>query len=155
MLGVVVDATAVHDQGASDAQELGYALAVGARVLRAARPTPGSPSTRRRGLIEFRFAATDEQFPTIAKLRAARRLLGPGARAQRGAGAATQRQHAVTSRPMMSTYDPWVNMLRTTVAAFAAGVGGADAVTVLPFDSPLGRARRVRPPDRPQHLAPC
>ena len=39
---------------------------------------------------------------------------------------------------MMSKYDPWVNMLRTTVAAFAAGVGGADAVTVLPFDSPLG-----------------
>ena len=40
---------------------------------------------------------------------------------------------------MMSKYDPYVNMLRTTVAAFAAGVGGADAVTVLPFDSPLGR----------------
>ena len=39
---------------------------------------------------------------------------------------------------MMSRYDPWVNMLRTTVAAFAAGVGGADAVTVLPFDTPLG-----------------
>ena len=39
---------------------------------------------------------------------------------------------------MMSKYDPWVNMLRTTVAAFAAGVGGADTVTVLPFDSPLG-----------------
>jgi len=44
----------------------------------------------------------------------------------------------VTSRAMMSKYDPWVNMLRTTVAAFAAGVGGADAVTVLPFDSTLG-----------------
>ena len=40
---------------------------------------------------------------------------------------------------MMSRYDPYVNMLRTTVAAFAAGVGGADAVTVLPFDAPLGR----------------
>jgi methylmalonyl-CoA mutase len=40
---------------------------------------------------------------------------------------------------MMSKYDPWVNMLRTTVAAFAAGVGGADSVTVVPFDSPLGR----------------
>ena len=51
----------------------------------------------------------------------------------------TQRQHVVTSRPMLSKYDPYVNMLRTTVAAFAAGVGGADAVTVLPFDSPLGR----------------
>ena len=40
---------------------------------------------------------------------------------------------------MMSRYDPWVNMIRTTVAAFAATVGGADAVTVQPFDRPLGR----------------
>ena len=39
---------------------------------------------------------------------------------------------------MMAKYDPWVNMLRTTVAAFAAGVGGADVVTVLPFDTALG-----------------
>jgi methylmalonyl-CoA mutase len=52
--------------------------------------------------------------------------------------AAGQQQHAVTSRPMMATYDPYVNMLRTTVASFAAGVGGAAAVTVLPFDEPLG-----------------
>ena len=48
------------------------------------------------------------------------------------------RQHAVTSRPQMSKYDPWVNMLRGTVAAFAAGAGGAEAVTVIPFDEPLG-----------------
>jgi len=54
------------------------------------------------------------------------------------ATAAGQRQHAVTSRPMMTRYDPWVNMLRTCVAAFAAGVGGADSVTVLPFDARLG-----------------
>ncbi len=39
---------------------------------------------------------------------------------------------------MMTKYDPWVNMLRTTVAAFAAGVGGASSVTVLPYDSALG-----------------
>jgi methylmalonyl-CoA mutase len=57
------------------------------------------------------------------------------------------RLHAVTSRPMMTRYDPWVNMLRTCVAAFSAGVGGADAVTVLPFDARLGLpdafARRI------------
>src|SRR5690606_31764030 len=44
-----------------------------------------------------------------------------------------------TSRPMMAKYDPYVNMLRTTVAAFAAGVGGAEAITVVPFDEPLGQ----------------
>ena len=89
--------------------------------------------------MEFRYAATDEQFATIAKLRAARRLWARVLELSEVATPREMRQHAVTSRPMMSKYDPWVNMLRTTVAAFAVGVGGADAVTVLPFDSPLGR----------------
>jgi methylmalonyl-CoA mutase len=48
---------------------------------------------------------------------------------------------------MTSAYDVHVNLLRTTVAAFAAGVGGADAVTVVPFDEPTGeissRGRRL------------
>ena len=48
---------------------------------------------------------------------------------------------------MMTRRDPWVNMLRTTVACFAAAVGGADAITVLPFDAALGLpddlARRI------------
>jgi methylmalonyl-CoA mutase len=58
-----------------------------------------------------------------------------------------QAQHAVTSAAMMAARDPWVNMLRTTLACFAAGVGGADAVTVLPFTQARGLpdrfARRV------------
>ena len=58
--------------------------------------------------------------------------------------------HAVTSRAMMTRYDPWVNALRSTVACFAAGVAGADAVTVLPHDG-LRAADRARPPHRPQH----
>lgn len=136
-LGVVVDATAVHDLGASDGQELGYSMAVAVAYLRTLTAA-GIGLDEAVALIEFRYAATDEQFPTIAKLRAARRLW---ARVLElcGASGAPQRQHVVTSRPMMSRYDSATNMLRTTVAAFAAGVGGADAVTVLPFDSPLGR----------------
>lgn len=138
-LGVVVDATAVHDLGASDAQELGYALAVGATYLRRL-VAAGHSVDEALGLIEFRFAATNEQFPTIAKFRAARRLWARVAELSgASAEASGQRQHAVTSRPMMGKYDPYVNMLRTTVAAFAAGVGGAEAVTVLPFDVPFGQ----------------
>ena len=137
-LGVVVDASAVHDLGSSDGQELGYSLAVGAAYLRALVDS-GLSVDEALGLVEFRYAATDEQFPTIAKFRAARRLWARVAELSgASATAAGQRQHAVTSRPMMSKYDPWVNMLRTTVAGFAAGVGGAEAVTVLPFDSTLG-----------------
>ncbi len=137
VLGVVVDATVAHDQGASDVQELGYSMAVGAAYLRELTEA-GFTVDEAAGLMEFRYAVTDEQFPQIAKLRAARRLWARVLELS-GADATPQRQHAVTSRPMMSKYDPYVNMLRTTVAAFAAGVGGADAVTVLPFDSPLGR----------------
>ena len=134
---LVVDATAVHDLGATDAQELGYSLAVGAAYLRALTAT-GLDVPTAAGLLEFRYAATDEQFPTIAKLRAARRLWHRVLELSGAPDAAGQVQHVVTSRPMMSKYDPWVNMLRTTVAAFAAGVGGATSITVLPFDSALG-----------------
>lgn len=138
MRAIVVDGTDAHDRGASDVQEVAYTVAAGAAYLRLLARA-GHDVTTAAGLIEFRYAATAEQFPTIAKLRAARRLwsrvleLSHVPPDHRG-----QAQHAVTSRPMMTRYDPYVNMLRTTVAAFAAGVGGADAVTVLPFDEALG-----------------
>jgi methylmalonyl-CoA mutase len=135
---VTVDATAVHDAGASDVQELAYSLAAGVTYLRTL-VAAGIAVDDAAALIDFRYAATDEQFPTIAKLRAARRLWNRVAELSGvTTAAAGQLQHAVTSRPMMAKYDPYVNMLRTTVAAFSAGVGGAAAVTVLPFDEPLG-----------------
>jgi methylmalonyl-CoA mutase len=134
---VTVDATAAHDAGASDAQELAWSLAVGAAYLRVL-VADGRDVAAAADLIDFRYAATDQQFPTIAKLRAARRLWHRVLELSGVDAPAGQLQHAVTSRPMMSRYDPYVNMLRTTVAAFSAGVGGAAAVTVLPFDEPLG-----------------
>jgi len=134
--GIVVDATAVHDAGASDVQELAYSLAAGVTYLRAL-VADGFGVDDAANQIDFRYAATDEQFVTIAKLRAARRLWSRVLELS-GATPAGQRQHAVTSRPMYSAYDPYVNMLRATVAAFAAGVGGAQSITALPFDEPLG-----------------
>lgn len=135
---LVVDGTALHDAGASDVQEVGYALAVAAHHLRALEAA-GVGIDEAAATLELRLAATDEQLPTIAKLRAARRLW---ARVLELSGASDDHRqvvlHAVTSRPMATRHDPWVNMLRTCVAAFAAGVGGADAVTVLPFDHRLG-----------------
>jgi methylmalonyl-CoA mutase len=135
---IVVDATAVHDGGASEAQELGYSIAAGVAYLRALAEV-GLSASEAAGQLEFRYAATDDQFLTIAKLRAARKLWSRIASACGVPDAEQgQLQHAVTSWPMMTRLDPYVNMLRTTVAAFAAGVGGADAVTVLPFDSAIG-----------------
>ena len=144
---LVVDGTVVHDAGATDAQELGYTLAVGAEYLRILTGPGGLDVTTAASLVEFRYAATDEQFPTIAKLRAARRLWHRVLELSGAPDAPGQVQHAVTSRPMTTKYDPWVNMLRGTVAAFAAGVGGATSVTVLPFDFAIGLpdpfARRI------------
>ncbi len=135
---LVVDATAAHDLGASDGQELGWSLAVGAAYLRQL-VAAGVDVDTAAGLVDFRYAVTDEQLTSIAKLRAARRVWHRVCQASGVAVEARgQRQHAVTSRPMMARVDPWVNILRTTVAAFAAGAGGAAAVTVLPFDAPLG-----------------
>jgi methylmalonyl-CoA mutase len=137
-LALTVDATAVHDAGATDAQELGYSLAVGAAYLRVLTEQAGLDVRTAAALLEFRYAATDEQLTTIAKLRAARRLWHQVLVHSGAPDAPGQLQHAVTSRPMLTKYDPWVNILRGTVAAFAAGVGGAAAVTVLPFDAAIG-----------------
>ncbi|WP_448626967.1 methylmalonyl-CoA mutase family protein [Geodermatophilus sp. URMC 64] len=135
---VTVDATVFHDAGASAVEELGCSLAAGVAYLRAL--TDGGLSVDDAfGALEFRYAATADQFTTIAALRAARRLWD---RVGEASGASpdvrAQRQHAVTSSVMTTRHDPWVNMLRTTVACFAAGVGGADVVTVQPFDAALG-----------------
>src|SRR6201996_416531 len=144
---LTVDALPYHDAGASAEQELGLALSTAVAYLRQLTES-GLTASQAAGQLEFRYAAGADQFLTIAKLRAARRLWSRVAAACGVDGAsAGQRQHAVTSSVMMTERDPWVNMLRTTVAALSAAVGGADAITVLPFDSALGLpdnfARRI------------
>lgn len=143
---LTVDALPYHEAGASAAQELGCSLATGLAYLRELTAA-GLDTAQALAQLEFRYAATADQFLTIAKLRAARRLWARVAEVCGAPRAGAQLQHAVTSPVMMTRRDPWVNMLRTTVAALAAGVGGAEAVTVLPFDDALGLpdafARRV------------
>jgi methylmalonyl-CoA mutase len=136
--GLVVDATVAHEAGAAEVGELGYSLAVGVAYLRALTAA-GMPLEVALDLLEFRYAATADQFVTMAKFRAARTLWYRVAQLSGAAPArAVQAQHGVTSWPMITRYDPWTNLLRGTISAFAAGVGGATAVTVLPFDSALG-----------------
>jgi methylmalonyl-CoA mutase len=135
---VVVDGTVFADAGASAVEELGCSLAAGVAYLRAL--TDGGLSVDDAfAQLEFRFSASADQFTTIAALRAARRLWNRvGEVSGASPDARAMRQHAVTSTVMTTRHDPWVNMLRTTVACFAAGVGGADVVTVQPFDAALG-----------------
>ncbi|WP_242890906.1 methylmalonyl-CoA mutase subunit beta [Actinomadura litoris] len=143
---ITVDGTVHHDAGGGDADELGAAVAAGVAYLRALTGS-GLGVDAAFGQIEFRLAVNADQFSSIAKIRALRRLWARVAEVSGASEGTAARVHAVTSAAMMTRRDPWVNMLRTTVAAFAAGVGGADAVTVRPFDARLGLpddfARRI------------
>ncbi len=144
---LVADGRPYHEAGASEGQELAAMLATLVAYLRAAEragvaPTDAMPQ------IAVALAADADQLMTIAKLRAARRMIARVAEAS-GAAAAVPRVSiaATTSERMMAKRDPWVNMLRTTMACAAAAMGGADSITVLPFTWALGKpdafARRI------------
>ena len=136
VLVAVVNGARLADQGASEAQELAGSMADGVAYLRACEQA-GLDLALAADRLEFRYAAGVDQFLTMAKFRAARRLWARVTEAC-GIEPAAQRQHAVTSGAMMSRRDPYVNMIRTTVACFAAAAGGADAITVSPFDAAIG-----------------
>ncbi|HXO13894.1 MAG TPA: methylmalonyl-CoA mutase family protein, partial [Mycobacterium sp.] len=130
---ITVDGPAFHNLGANATWELAGSIAAAVAYLRVLTES-GLPAAKALAQISFRLAADDDQFLTIAKIRALRRLWARVAEVvgEPDSGAAVV--HAETSLPMMTQRDPWVNMLRTTLAAFGAGVGGADTVLVFPFD---------------------
>jgi methylmalonyl-CoA mutase len=130
---ITVDGPAFHNLGANATWELAGSVAAAVAYLRVLTES-GMSVGRALRQISFRLAADDDQFMTLAKMRAVRQLWARVAEVvgePEGSGAVV---HAETSLPMMTQRDPWVNMLRTTLAAFGAGVGGADTVLVFPFD---------------------
>lgn len=144
---VGVDSAVYHNAGASEAQELACAAATGVAYLRSLTDA-GVPLETAFAQIAFTVAVDADFLMSITKLRAARRLWGRIAEACGDAGMARSMSlAAITSARMQTRRDPWVNMLRGTVATFAASVGGADSVTVLPFTHALGLpdafARRI------------
>ncbi len=144
---LIADGHAYHCGGASEAQELAVMLATFVAYMRACE-TAGITPDKAVPKIAVALAAVADQFLTIAKLRAARRLVWRVADAA-GAGDAAGKVQltAVTAWRMMAKRDPWTNILRTTIACASGALGGADAITVLPFTYALGKpdafARRV------------
>jgi methylmalonyl-CoA mutase len=130
------DARPVHDAGGSEAQELTFALAVATAYLRALEAA-GFNLEDARTAIFFRLAVDADQLLSIAKLRALRLLW---ARVEEACGLVPKPifVSATTAWRMLTQRDPWVNLLRTTVAVFSAALGGADAITALPFTAALG-----------------
>jgi len=125
---------AFEEKGASSAEEIGFALAAGIDYLGALTERGVDLASAARA-IEFNFAVGANYFFQIAKLRAFRALW---ARAAECFGAAPEQARARiaarTSRWNKTVYDPHVNILRATAEAMSAIIGGADAVSVAPFD---------------------
>lgn len=135
---LVADARVYHGAGATEAQELASALATAVQYVRWLEQA-GFDVAQAVPRIGFLLSADADQFLTVAKLRAARHLWANATAALELEPAPAVIQ-VETAMRMMSRRDPHVNLLRTTTAAFAAGVGGADEVTVLPFTAALGLA---------------
>ena len=136
----VADGRVIHNAGGSEAQELAYTLSVALAYLRALEAEGVALEAARR-LIFFRLSADADQFLTIAKFRALRKLW---ARVEATCGLAPEPAFisAETAWRILARRDPHVNILRATVATFAAALGGADAITVLPFTAALGQSDR-------------
>jgi methylmalonyl-CoA mutase len=132
----VADGRIVHQAGGSDAQEIAYALSTALAYLRALEAA-SLPLERARDMIGFRLAVDADQFFSIAKLRALRTLWA-GIESACGLEPKPAHIHAETAWRMMTRRDPWVNVLRATIATFSAAVGGADAISVLPLTQALG-----------------
>ena len=136
------DGGVFHAAGASDAQELAAVLATPLAHLKAYGQA-GDPPCWGAGPNPGRPGGDLNQTATIAKFRAIRLLWGAVLR-ECGLPETALKVHATTAWRSLTRRDPYVNLLRNTVAAFAAGVGGADSLTLLPLTPALG------PPDAPR-----
>lgn len=142
---ITADARPWHEAGASEAQELGAMLATAIAYLRALA-AEGFSLEEARDAISFVLVADTDEFLTIAKFRAAR-LLWQRVQEACGLKPSPMILHAETAWRSLTLRDPWVNLLRGTIATFSAGVGGADSLVVQPFTAALGLpdafARRI------------
>jgi methylmalonyl-CoA mutase len=124
-----------HHAGATAAQDIAFGMATAVEYLRAMSRAGLDVDTAARQVL-FSVSVGTHHFLAIAKLRAARRLWARVVEACGGSpGAAGMRVHSRVSKRVLTQRDPYVNLLRNTVACFAAGVGGAEAITSVPFDS--------------------
>ncbi len=142
---LVADARAVHAAGGSPAQELAFALAAAVTLLRLFEET-GTPLGDACSLIAFRLAADADELATLSKFRALRIAWS---RIEEACGLEPRAAHvqAESAWRMMTARDPYVNVMRGVSAAFSAGLGGADSVSILPHTLaaglPDGLARRL------------
>lgn len=131
-----INGAAFGNAGAGIVQELAFSLAMGNEYMSQLTDRGISPDTAA-GSMGFTFGISSSYFMEIARLRATRILwakivdaYSPGSR-----DACKIYIHSVTVDWNKTIYDPYVNMLRTQTEAMSAALGGANSITVKPFDS--------------------
>jgi methylmalonyl-CoA mutase len=124
------------NSGSTIVQELAFSLAMAAEYLTRLTEA-GLTGDKVAKKIKFNFSISNNYFFEIAKLRAARLLWAQIVKAFRPACDCVAKMviHCETGQFNKTIYDPFVNMLRTQTEAMSAVLGGADSITVLPFDS--------------------
>lgn len=133
---ITVQGKLFGNSGASIVQELAFALAQGNEYL--ARLTEAGLSIDTVAQkVKFNFSISNNYFLEIAKLRAARLLWAQVVKTYGPACDCSAKMvaHCETGTFNKTVYDPYVNMLRTQTEAMSAVLGGADSITVMPFDA--------------------
>lgn len=128
-----------HHAGATSTQDLAFAVATAVEYLRAMTSAGMDIDAAARQIV-FGVSVGTQFFRAIAKLRALRLLWGKVIASCGGDEQAARGVHvrSRTSRRVITTVDPWVNLLRNTVCCFAGAVGGADSITTAPLDAAIG-----------------
>jgi methylmalonyl-CoA mutase len=127
-----------HHAGATAAQDVAFGMATAVEYLRAMTRAGLDVDAAARQVL-FSMSVGTHHFLAIAKLRAARRLWSRIVEACGGSpDAGAMRIHSRVSKRVLTHHDPHVNLLRNTAACYAAGLGGAEAITSVPFDAAIG-----------------
>ena len=133
---ILVNGGVFHDSGASAVEELAFTLASGVEYMSRLAAEGLSPDTIA-AQMKFSFSVGSNYFMEIAKLRAARLLWAEIVDRYEPAREESKRMRAEarTSSWNKTVFDPYVNLLRGTVEAMAASIGGGEAISVLPLDA--------------------
>jgi methylmalonyl-CoA mutase len=128
----------MQEAGATAVQELAFTLADGMEYVRAAR-AQGLEVDAFAPRLSFFFAIGMNFFMEVAKLRAARLLWhrimdGFGAKS---AKSKMLRTHCQTSGVSLTEQDPYNNVIRTTIEAMAAVLGGTQSLHTNSFDEAI------------------
>ncbi len=128
----------MREAGATAIQEVAFTLANGLEYLdraRAARLDAEAVAER----MSFFFAAHNDLFEEAAKFRAARRLWAKLVRERYGAGehACRLRFHTQTGGSTLTAQQPLNNVVRVTVQALAAVLGGTQSLHTNAYDEAL------------------